>query len=164
STLRAGLTSFAVEIFKGGDQVANHMREYGKKDSLKLDHYLDQLAHKPNAFCHAKVVVHNKFHPHLLQMRQRLSEKYGDKEANKQFVLILLLRRHWSQEELLQGVETALYWGAIDHAAVENILRQRRLSNSLPTEEEIKNFIPGKSSSWEFDLNIYKELCREVAV
>lgn len=164
STLRVGLTPFSVEIFKERDQVANHSREHGKKDSLKLDHYLDQLAYKPHAFSHAKVVVQNQFHPHLLQMRERLAQKYGHKEANKQFVSILLLRRHWSQEELLQGVETALYWGAIDCAAVENILRQKRLSMSLPTEEEIKSFIPGKSYSWEFDLNIYKELCWEVAL
>ena len=164
STLRVALTISSIEAFKEGEQVAIHQREYGKKDSLKLDHYLDQLLHKPNAFSYAKAVTQNSFHPYLLQMWQRLSEKYGSKEANKQFVSILLLRRHWSQQDLLQGVKTALYWGAIDHAAVENILKQKNLSSVCPKQEELCSFILKKSPSWNFDLSMYRELCMEVAL
>lgn len=93
-------------------------------------------------------------------MRNRLSEKYGSKEANRQFVSILLLRRKWSQEELLIGVEQALDLGAIDHSAVEMILRQKELSETSISEEEIKSLIPSiNKSGWSFDLNCYADLC-----
>ena len=100
SLMRVALTTSKVEVFKDGELVVEHQRQYGKKDMLKLDHYLDQLKRKPGGFPYAKPVTQSNFDPNLLKMWNRLSEKYGSKEANRQFVSILLLRRHWSQKDL----------------------------------------------------------------
>ena len=144
-----------------------HRRQYGKKDILKLDHYLDQLQRKPGAFPYAKAVKQSQFHPNLVEMRNRLSAKYGIKEANRQFVsllLLLLLRRQWSQQDLLKGVKEALQVGAIDYAAVETILRQKQLSETHISQEELQSFIPMKAKQWNFDLSPYAELCKEVSL
>ena len=160
--MRVALTTNEIEIYKDTEKIANHQREYGKKDSLQIDHYLDQLFKKPAAVPYAKVIAQNDFHPNLKEMRNKLLEKYGTKEANRQFVSILLLRRQWSQEKLLIGVEKALEWGAIDYAAVETILRQTQLSK--PTPQNSQSLIPFKEISWGFDLSPYAELCDEVTL
>jgi len=163
STIRAAVSVDTIELFKDKEKVAVHQRQYGPGEGLQLDHYLEQLLHKPGAFSYAKVVSQNKFHPKLLEMQQRLSEKYGSKEATRQFVSILLLRRQWSQKELLLGVEKALTYGAIDYSAVETLIRQRHVSRRA-SEEEAPSLIPHKEVSWTFDLTPYAELCREVAL
>lgn len=164
SYVRAALTISEIEIFKGNELIVVHKRQYGKKDTLKLDHYLDQLQRKPGAFPYAKAVTQSQFHTDLVEMQNRLSDKYGSKEANRQFVSLLLLRREWSQEELLTGVKKALQVGAIDSAAVETILRQKQLSETQVNQEELQSFIPAKPMQWDFDLNPYAELCKEVAL
>jgi len=164
SHARVAVTISEVEIFKDGELIALHKRRYGKEDGLELDHYLDQLQRKPSALPYAKAVAQNTFHPKLAEMWNRLSEKYGKKEANRQFVSILLLRREWNQEELLKSVEEALHWGAIDYAAVETSLRQRQLSKNPVSQEEVQSLIPTKTMSWDFNLNSYAELCKEVAL
>ena len=164
SLLRAALTISTIEVFKDGELIVVHRRQYGKKDILKLDHYLDQLQRKPGAFPYAKAVKQSQFHPNLVEMRNRLSAKYGIKEANRQFVSLLLLRRQWSQQELLEGVEKALQVGAIDYAAVETILRQKQLSETHISQEELQSFMPTKAMQWNFDLSPYAELCKGMSL
>jgi len=161
SHIRAAVTTSEIELFKDEELIALHQRQYGKEDSLKLDHYLDQLLYKPAAFSYAKAVSRHSFHPTLLEIWNRLSEKHGKKEGNKQFTSILLLRRTCSQKELLKGVEQALNYGAIEYAAVELIIRQVEISN-MNIEEEIHQFIPIPFPKWRFDLSPYAELCEEV--
>ena len=162
SHIRAAVTISEIEIFKDEDLVALHQRQYGKEDSLKLDHYLDQLLYKPAAFSYAKAVSQHTFDPILLEIWNRLSEKHGKKEGNKQFTSILLLRRTCNQEELLKGVEQALNYGAIEYAAVELMIRQAEVSSANIDEREIHQFIPTASPKWRFDLAPYAELCEEV--
>lgn len=161
-SMRVAVTIGEIEVFDGNDQVAIHKRQYGKKDALQIDHYLDQLLKKPAAFSYAKVVKQNNFHPKLQEMWSRLSEKYGNKEANRQFVSILLLRRQWTQEDLIVGVEKALEWGSVDYAAVDHIIRQNQMSGSASDDTE--KLVPSRESSWGFDLSPYAELCMEGAL
>lgn len=160
-SMRAAVTIFEIEVFKDSETITNHLRQYGNKDTLQLDHFLDQLLKKPAAFSYAKVVAQNSFHPQLIEMKKRLSEKYGNKEATRQFVSILMLRRQWSQEDLLAGVKKALEWGAVDYAAVETIIRQHQISEPITDNEKVQSFIPVKEMDWKFDLSPYAELCRE---
>jgi hypothetical protein len=95
-------------------------------------------------------------------MRSRLSDKYGNSKANRQFVNLLLLQRRWSEKEVVQGVKKALDLGAIDVSAVETILRQKELSPSKP-QEEIGHLMPISSMKWDFNLSSYRERCTEVA-
>lgn len=162
SKVRIGLTPFQTEIFKDGEGIAVHERRYGKGDSLSLDHYLDQLSRKPRAFSYAKACKERKFDSKLLEMRDRLSSKYGSSTANKQFIDLLLLQRRWNQKEVAEGVQKALDLGAIDVSAVETILRQKSLSPNWE-RQDLQSLMPLSSKSWSFDLSAYRELCQEVA-
>lgn len=164
SYLRIALTIFKIEIMSGEDIIAEYQRQYGRKDTLTLDHYLDQLKRKPFALPYAKAVTRNNFDPILVKIWDRLSEKYGGKEANRQFVSILLLRRQWSQKELLEGVEQALNFGAIDSEAVETILRQKQLPTNHYNIEELKSLIPTSAVNWDFNLGSYAQLCEEAVL
>ena len=161
-TIRAALTWKTVELIKDGETIAIHTRLYGSGEGLILDHYLDQLSKKPGAFPYAKATQKAQFDSQLLKMRSRLSDKYGESKANRQFVNLLLLRRRWSEKEVVQGVKEALDLGAIDVSAVETILRQKELSPSK-AHEEIGHLMPISSIKWDFNLSSYRELCTEVA-
>lgn len=160
--IRVALTWEKVELTKDGETVVVHDRLYGAEDGLILDHYLEQLKRKPGAFPYAKASKRAQIDPEFLEMRSRLSDKYGNNKANRQFVDLLLLQRHWSQKELVQGVQKALDLGAIDVSAVEVILRQKELSYPK-SQEEMKHLMPVSSMKWDFNLSSYKELCAEVA-
>lgn len=160
--IQVAVTTTEIELFKDGEPIALHQRQYGQQDSLKLDHYLDQLLYKPAAFSYTKAVSQHSFHPMLLEIWDRLSEKHGKKEGNKQFASILLLRRTCTQAELLKGVEQALNYGAIEYAAGELMIRQTEIASTKIDEEEIHRFIPKPQIQWGFDLTPYAELCEEV--
>ena len=162
STIRAAITWGKVELITEGETIAVHQRLYGAEDGLVLDHYLDQLRRKPRAFSYAKASKKAQFDPEFLEMRSRLSDKYGSSKANRQFVDLLLLQRSWNKKELLRGVQKALELGAIDVSAVETILRQKDLSHSK-SQEEMEDLMPINSMKWDFNLSSYKELCMEVA-
>jgi len=161
-TIRVALTWKTVELIKDGETIAIHTRLYGSEDGLILDHYLDQLRKKPGAFPYAKATQKAQFDSQLLKMRSRLSDKYGESKANRQFVNLLLLQRRWSENDVVQGVKEALELGAIDVSAVETILRQKELSPSKP-QEEMRYLMPISSMKWDFNLSSYRELCTEVA-
>ena len=88
---------------------------------------MDQLQRKPGALSYAKVANQVHFDPEMIEMKNRLTDKYGNKKANKQFVNLLLLERKWHRKEVVEGVKKALDLGAIDVSAVENIIRQKRV-------------------------------------
>jgi transposase len=160
SKVRVALTCDKVEIAKEGEIIAVHDRQYEQEDSLKLDHYLDQLQRKPGAFSYAKVSNQVHFDPKMIEMKNRLTDKYGNRKANKQFVNLLLLERKWHRKEVIEGVKKALDLGAIDVSAVENIIRQKELSFS----KRATNFeclLPIASVKWDFNLSAYRELCQE---
>ena len=161
-TIRAAITWEKVELITEGEIIAVHQRLYGAEDGLVLDHYLDQLRRKPRAFSYAKASKKAQFDPEFLEMRSRLSDKYGSSKANRQFVDLLLLQRSWNKKELLRGVQKALELGAIDVSAVETILRQKDLSHSK-SQEEMEDLMPINSMKWDFNLSSYRELCMEVA-
>ena len=93
----------------------------------------------------------------------RLAEKHPKREANKHFVKILLLGRRYSNKDLLEAVEKALKYGAIEHSAVENILRQLGQKEVTFNKEELNMSLKSIDiQSFEFDISSYAELCKEV--
>lgn len=161
-TVRAAITWKKIEVIKEGELIAVHERLYGSEDGLILDHYLDQLKRKPGALPYTKASKRAQFDPAFLEMRNRLSDKYGSSKANRQFVDLLLLQRSWNKKELLQGVQKALDLGAIDVSAVETLLRQKHLSHSK-SQKEMEDLMPRSATKWDFNLSSYRELCMEVA-
>lgn len=160
SYVRVLLGVFQLKVFKDEQLIAIHQRQYADSDSLNLNHYLDQLQYKAAAFWDCKAVHTHKFDKRYLEIWGRLSERFETKEANRQFVKILLLGRSYSQEKLLRAIEQALKYGAIDHCAVENIVRQFE----IPQQEHDRKGLDDALKSvnirrWEFDLSLYTELC-----
>ena len=143
SRVRVALTPFQITIIKD-EEIATHPRQYGT-DSLNLDHYLNQLYRKPHALNHSKAIKGHQFHPLQQEIWRRLSKKYDTKQANRQFITILQLRRICTAEQHLESIEKALNCGAIESDAVEQILKQ----NQTAIEEK----------HWEYDLSEYKKLC-----
>ena len=160
--VRVEKSVFLVKIFNDEEIIALHERQYGSNDSLNLNHYLDQLQYKANAFWDCKAVTNKKFDENLMEIWGRLSERLTKKEANQQFVKILILGRKYSEKALLKAVKTAIKYGAIDHAAVENILKQQEIQKMNFDEAGLKNKLESvEVLTWEFDLSPYKELCEE---
>jgi transposase len=163
SYVRVALGVFQLKVFKDEELIAIHERQYGDSGSLDLNHYLDQLQYKAAAFWDCKAVHDHQFDQRYLEIWRRLSERLETKEANRQFVKILLLGRRYSQKDLLKAIELSLKYGAIDHSAVENILRQQDVQYPTFNEEELqKELKSAHIFSWEFDLAPYAKLCEEV--
>ena len=75
-----------------------------------------------------------------------------------------LLGRRYPQENLLTAIEQALKYGALDHSAVENIVRQFDKNQPVFNEKEWKGALKSMDiRSWEFDITPYVELCVEVS-
>lgn len=163
SRVRVAVTHNQVEIMKDNEVIATYAKKYTKEDSLTLDHYLNQLRRKPGALPYAKVSKQAVLDTTLLEMKDRLSAKYGDKKANKEFVDLLILQRRWDEKAVIEGVKKALDLGAIDTSSVENLLRQKTLTPNVNIEDMQKiSSIP--CIKWDFNLSVYKELCEEVAL
>jgi transposase len=163
ASVRVLLGVFQIKIFKDDEMIAQHNRQYGNKDSLILDHYLDQLQYKAAAIKDSKVIQNHKFEPILQEMWGRLLERHETKEANRQFVKILLLGRCCYQENLLEAISVCLRLGAINHAAVETTLKRQTEQSIIFDEEKLKGQLKSvEQKSWEFDLSPYAELCVEV--
>lgn len=163
STVRVALGIFEIRIFNDEELIAKHERKYGNDDSLDLNHYLDQLQYKAGAFWDCKAVQTYQFNPNYLEIWRRLTDKHPRKEANRQLVKILLLKRSFSERALLDAIEASLKYGAIDHSAIENILRQGTTQHHVIDVEDIKIRVnTSHHFSWKFDLSPYAELCKEV--
>jgi len=163
ASVRVLLGVFQIKIFKDDEMIARHNRQYGNEDSLILDHYLDQLQYKTAAIRDSKVIQNHHFDPRLDEMWRRLLARHETKEANRQFVKILLLGRCFSQEDLLEAITVCLRLGAIDHAAVEITLKKQTRQSIVFDEEKLKDQLKSvEQKSWEFDLSPYAELCGEV--
>ena len=150
--VRVAVSPFEIEVVKETEQIARHTRQYTQADSLHLDHYLEQLYHKPYSLRHSKAMRRHQMHPKLKEMWSRLAQKYETKEANRQFISILQLRRSCAQKEHINAVTLALESRAIEYAAVRHIIKEAQ----NPTKEKILF-----STYWKYDLSPYNELCME---
>ena len=76
---------------------------------------------------------------------------------------ILLLGRRYSQKDLLEGINVALKFGALDHFAIEYIIRNQEANYRVFDEKTLQKKLKSEHvNSWAFDLSVYKELCEEV--
>lgn len=165
--VRALLSIFKVEIYYQEVCISKHSREYvPDKDSLILDHYLDQLRRKPNALWDCKATQQHRFEPFIQNLWSRLESRYPLREANKHFIQVLLLGRKYRKEELCTAIELASSYGSIEAGAIENVLRQLNTRTVLSNETSLKNILSDKAfleSDFQFDLSAYGELCEAVS-
>lgn len=165
--VRALLSIFKVEIYYQEVCISQHSREYvPEKDSLILDHYLDQLRRKPNALWDCKATQQHRFEPFIQNLWARLESRYPLREANKHFIQVLLLGRKYRKEELCTAIELASSYGSIEAGAIENVLRQLNTRTVLSNETCLRNILSDKTfleSDFQFDLSVYGELCEAVS-
>lgn len=152
------LTAFGVEVFKEQEPIAIHSRQFGKDDSLCLDHYLDQLARKPLAFNNSKAVHQHQFPFQLQRVWEYFQQRKSKKEANAQFIEILLLGRQ--HPKLLEAIELSFQYGAVNPSSITNLANQLEIPKQMFDTESVKKLLPeNKGINFIFDLSRYGELC-----
>ena len=163
SDVRVCISVFEVKIYHQQSLIACHQRKFLQgEDSLILDHYLDQLKHKPGAFWDSKAVKQHNFSVPFLELWNRLYSRFSLRDANGEFVKILLLNRTHNFQDLTTAIELALSYNAIGYDAINNLLHQL-ITPSLqpPSANWFEDNLPHLSQykqDWSFDLSAYKSL------
>ncbi len=127
--VRVELSSHLVLVFGGGEQIARWERcwEAGS-ERLDLDHYLEVLKHKPQAFLRSlplrQAQESGRWPGAYTTLFDTLKERLGESAAAHQMVDVLLLHRRYPAEVVHQAVGGALAAGAIDGRAVAVLVRR----------------------------------------
>lgn len=130
--LRVGIGVESVDIFAGEALVVKHKRQFTLgKDSLVLDHYLDQLGRKPGALWDCKAIQEVAKDEVLLLLWERLISRYPAlannniklRTAQTNFIDVLRLRHRYPEIEWKNGIERALQCGSTSAASIECIIR-----------------------------------------
>ena len=158
---------FTIDIYHENQLIGSHKRKYLKgEDSLCLDHYLDQLSRKPGALWDCAAVLKHGFESDLITLWNRLYSRMEKRQANLEFIQILLLRRKYSQSDYMTAIRLALAYGAVEYAAVVNILHQLKTDASPSYNKswfEINHpELVGNMLNCVFDLSVYADLVKEV--
>ena len=156
TSIRVALTAFEVEAVKDEEVIACHKRQHQKGVSLLLEHYLDQLYRKPHGVKHCKAIRNEQFHPKLQEMWDRLLERYGVSEGNREFITILQQRRVCDESLFIAAIVKTLQCGSIESAAVRHMIKELQQSAASHEEQQYP-------CHWDYDLTLYGELCGRIA-
>lgn len=149
-------TPFEISVAIKNETLAIHERMYiPGRDSIDLDHYLDQLAKKPRAVDFAKVIKQASFDKKLQAIKERLNYKLSAELANRDFINILMLKRESTSQEFEVALELALESGAITYPAIRSILKQLQTDITRSITEIDCDHI---KIDHHFNLNKYSEL------
>jgi len=168
SCVRLSIGIDQINIFHDHELITSHPRQFiTGADSLILDHYLDQLKRKPGALWDCKAVKSHSFESDLMKLWDRLKNRFEAPKANKEFIKILILRREYSKSEFMTGVGLALEYGAVNFAAITNILNQLTSASAIyPGTDWLSKKLPhiaNNNYTWNIDLSRYAQLTKEVA-
>ena len=121
SALKVGIGAELIDIYNGDNLIVSHRRLFTLgKDSLILDHYLDQLSRKPGALWDCKAIyevatdeVFQLLWKHLMSRFPELKDE--DKKlraAQIKFIEILYLKRRFPEDQLKSGIKKAIDCGS----------------------------------------------------
>ena len=168
--LRIGLSAESIEIFNGETLVVIHQRQFiTGKDSLVLDHYLDQLCRKPGALWDCKAIQEIANDDLLLLLWDKLMSPYPGlidhnirlRTAQTSFIDILRLRRNYTDIEWRNGIKEALQCGSTTSASIECIIRGIHIIQATDGKTESRRMFTGiKFPEWECNLSSYGTLVR----
>ncbi len=166
--LRVGLGAESVEIFDGETLIVIHQRQFiTGKDSLVLDHYLDQLCRKPGALWDCKAIQEIANDDLLLLLWGKLMSLYPGlvdhnirlRAVQTSFIDILRLRRSYTDIEWRNGIKEALQCGSTTSASIECIIRGIHTIKATDDKTESKGmFTSIKFPEWKCDLSSYETL------
>ena len=113
-----------------GREVARHERSYQRLTTVaRLDHYLDLLREKPGALAGSLALAQERergaFPACLDELWAKIAARYGDSEAARHMVEVLLLARQVGPARLELAVRGALAAGAHDGRAVQLLARRQ---------------------------------------
>jgi hypothetical protein len=163
SHVRVAIGAFNIAIYKKEELIQEHVRIFTPGvDSLLLEHYLDQLRRKPGALWDSKVTKDLLDDKALEAIWKRLFMRNPLREARKDFIEILYLKKKYKKDEWKAGINKALECGAYDPTAIESIIKMLITpSNSCDekaTQEKLNHIaIP----RWECNLSEYAMLSKE---
>lgn len=117
-----------VRCFRRGAEVARHDRLVGQgKQSLRLDHYLELLKHRPGAFGGSVPLAQAKERGDWPASYDRLwaalQARHGHREGTTQMVEVLLLHRAHPIQRVATAAERALELGALEAEAIRHLVR-----------------------------------------
>jgi transposase len=125
-----------IRVWHRDREVARHERLHGKYGTrATLDHYLELLARKPGALARSLPLAQERDRGNwpatFDELWATLRSRWGESEADKQMVDVLMLCREHGPARVELAVRGVLAAGAIDGRAVA--ILTRRTSPSTPT-------------------------------
>jgi hypothetical protein len=160
SNLKAFISVDTIILFSEEEKVYEHQRFYYEKiDALMFEHYLDQLSRKPGAFKFAKVVRCTSFSVDLTEVKERLEAKLDERQAVKEFIQILLLKRVTPHETFDLALKMAISYGGINSNAISLIIKQLEIGERIdncPDALLPEHLLVHKMK--DYDLKIYQQL------
>ena len=163
SRLKVYITPINIIIYHDRKIIFNHLRCFKLgENSLKLDHYLDQLERKPRAITFSKVMQQEKFPDYIIEIRDRLRVRFGLDRGNIEVIRILKLKRLSSSSDFKTSVLLGLSYGGITFLAIKSFLDQLQVSQKSPLNH-LSN-LPDKLSTKnkiKFDLSPYGKLSKK---
>lgn len=127
--VQARIGAREVVVSHRGRQVARHERSYERRSVVaSLDHYLDLLREKPGALA-GSLALHQErqrgaWPAALDELWGKIADRYGDSEAARHMVEVLLLAREVGPERMIAAACGALAAGAHDGRAVALLARR----------------------------------------
>lgn len=127
-TVEVRLGAREVRCLHDGREVARHERILGLGgQSLKLDHYLDLIAHRPGALRGSVPLAQareaGQWPKGYDALWEALMARQGKAEGTRQMVQVLLLHREHGRELVELAAATALERGCVEAEAVKHLIR-----------------------------------------
>jgi hypothetical protein len=129
------------------------------KDTLILDHYLDQISRKPNAYKFSRVVQETVLCADLEKIKEMLFSRLGENNGVREFIQVLLLKRVSTEDIFNTAIKFAISYGGVTSNAVSSFIKQLELETLVqdcPRELIPENILEHRAG--EFKLNIYQQL------
>jgi len=125
----AAIGASEIRVWHRDRQVASHERLHGKHGTrASLDHYLELLARKPGALARSLPLAQERDRGHwpatFDELWTALRARWGESEADKQMVDVLMLCRDHGPATVELAVRGVLAAGAIDGRAVGVLARR----------------------------------------
>lgn len=162
------VTARKVEIVHSGKTVAVHERLQGRHGQrLELDHYLELLHTKPGAFPGATALRQardrGQWPSDYDRLWGRMRERYGDSDAARQMVDVLMLHRDHEGLDVNHAVSMALELGCCEAGAIAVLVRQLELPEIEAEPLRDLGHLGAFGSEPSDDMSAYDLLVREEA-
>lgn len=126
--------SFGILIVCDKEEVLHRRQFVSGTDSLYWEHYLEQLKHKPGALWDCKATQNLLEDPLITKAWNIISHEFSSREAQKEFIDILFLRKENSEDDWRDAIEKAIKLKRIRYEEVKTLLR---LKNEIREDGEI---------------------------